>query len=130
MFGKSDRKKCPLLNKPCIGSECMWATRLQGNDPQTGNPIDEESCAVTWLPMLLTQSIQASHQVGAAVESARNQAVKGNEESVALTKDLVDLVRAGQSPAGYSLDCSSVQPRFSQSKSNQCNPFISKNPHE
>ncbi len=81
MWGKkSDVKTCPLLNKPCVGSECMWATKMRGFDPQTNAEIDEEGCAIVWLPTLLTQNIQANHQTGAAVESFRNETMKAHSD--------------------------------------------------
>ena len=66
-------KLCPLLNKECVKLECSWFTKLQGGNPQTGQPIDEWSCAVAWLPILLIENTKASNEVGAAVESFRNE---------------------------------------------------------
>ncbi|WP_421865131.1 hypothetical protein [Motiliproteus sp.] len=86
MFSKkSDLKYCPLLKKPCIGNECMFATRLSGKDPRTGQDVDDEFCAVAALPMLLTESIKAQHQTGAAVESFRNETIKTHTQVLAAT---------------------------------------------
>ncbi len=43
-------KFCPLIGKDCIGLQCSWFTQIRGNHPQTGEPVDEWGCAVTWLP--------------------------------------------------------------------------------
>ncbi len=66
---------CPLLKKTCIGSKCTFSVKLRGNNPNTGEPMDEEACAVAWLPLLLVGNTQAANEVGAAVESFRNEAV-------------------------------------------------------
>jgi hypothetical protein len=50
----------------------MWFTKLQGTDMNTGKDVDEYSCAVTWLPMLLVENSGQQRQTGAAVESFRN----------------------------------------------------------
>jgi hypothetical protein len=73
---------CPLLKKKCIGLKCMWFTKLQGTDMNTGKDIDEYACAVTWLPMLLVENSGMQRQTGAAVESFRNEMVKANETSI------------------------------------------------
>jgi hypothetical protein len=62
----------------------MWFTKLQGTDMNTGKDVDEYSCAVTWLPMLLVENSGQQRQTGAAVESFRNEMVKANENSVKL----------------------------------------------
>ncbi|MEH6649991.1 MAG: hypothetical protein V7707_08215 [Motiliproteus sp.] len=83
MFNKkNDRKFCPLLKKACVGNECMFATQLRGQDPTSGEEIDEEACAVAVLPMLLIESTKAQHQTGAAVESFRNETVRTHQDLV------------------------------------------------
>jgi len=92
---KSDRKLCPMLKKSCIGSDCMWATKIRGSDPQSGNEIDEESCAITWLPMLLTENVKASHETGAAVESFRNETVNAHQQLMALSAQAAGAIEHG-----------------------------------
>lgn len=72
-------KHCPLLNKECIQLQCHWFTQVRGINPNTGKEVDEWSCAVTWLPMLMIENSQQQRQTGAAVESFRNEMVKANE---------------------------------------------------
>lgn len=72
-------KFCPLIKKDCMGLECSWFTQLRGTNPNTGEPIDNWGCAVTWLPILLIENSQQQRQTGAAVESFRNEMVKNNE---------------------------------------------------
>ncbi|CAB3720234.1 hypothetical protein LMG22037_04701 [Paraburkholderia phenoliruptrix] len=66
-------KKCPLLKKACIESDCAFWTHMLGMHPQTGAPVDQWGCAVTWLPLLLVENSRHARGVQAAVESARNE---------------------------------------------------------
>lgn len=72
---------CPLIKKDCIGLKCAWYTQMRGSNPNTGEPVDEWSCAITWMPILAVEVAQKSNQTGAAVESFRNEVVKGNQEN-------------------------------------------------
>jgi hypothetical protein len=72
---------CPLIKEDCKGLQCSWFTQLRGTHPQTGQPVDEWGCAVTWLPMLLIENSQQQRQTGAAVESFRNEMVQANDMS-------------------------------------------------
>ena len=74
-------KYCPLIKKDCIGLQCSWFTQIRGMNPNTGEPVDEWGCAITWMPMLLIENSQQQRSTGAAVESFRNEVVKGNREN-------------------------------------------------
>ena len=66
-------KCCPLIGKDCIQLQCSWFNKVMGTHPQTGEPVDEWGCAVTWMPFLLIENSQQQRQTGAAVESFRNE---------------------------------------------------------
>jgi hypothetical protein len=51
---------------------------VRGNNPQTGESVDEWGCSLTWLPTLLIEGSQQTRQAGAAIESFRNEMVKEN----------------------------------------------------
>ena len=70
---------CPLVKKDCIGLQCAWFTQVRGHNPNTGKEVDEWSCAIAWLPVLLIENSQQQRSTGAAVESFRNEMVKANE---------------------------------------------------
>lgn len=67
---------CPLIQGDCKKLECVWFTKVVGKNPNTGQDIEEWSCAVAWMPTLLIENAQQSRQTGAAVESFRNETVK------------------------------------------------------
>ncbi len=81
------KANCPLDNfNPCRQTDCAWFTQLRGNNPNTGEPIDEWGCAIAWIPVLLIENSQQQRQTGAAVESFRNEVVKSNEQTTLLLK--------------------------------------------
>jgi hypothetical protein len=55
--------------------------QLRGNDPQTGEELDNWVCSVAMLPLLLIENSQQTRQTGAAIESFRNEMVKDNATS-------------------------------------------------
>jgi hypothetical protein len=73
-------KYCPLIKKDCIGLQCSWFTQIRGMNPNTGEPVDEWGCAVTWMPMLMIENSQQQRSTSAAVESFRNEVVKENQQ--------------------------------------------------
>ena len=73
---------CPLIQSDCKGLECSWYTQVRGTNPNTGEEVDEWSCAINWLPMLLIENSQQQRSTGAAVESFRNEMVKANESNI------------------------------------------------
>lgn len=81
MFGTSDKKKtCPLLNKGCIESLCMFWVHLYGRDGNTDQMVDVWDCSLAWLPKLLVETTGATRSTAAAVESFRNEMVTANAE--------------------------------------------------
>lgn len=77
-------KFCPLIGKDCIGLECSWYTQIRGMHPQTGEPVDEWGCAVTWMPMLAIENSNQQRSTSAAVESFRNEMVNANESNISV----------------------------------------------
>jgi hypothetical protein len=74
------KNQCPLDNfNPCRQLDCAWFLKVAGKDPQTGKEIEDWGCSMSWMPMLMIENSQQQRQTGAAVESFRNEMVKGNE---------------------------------------------------
>ena len=69
-------KFCPLIGKDCIQMQCSWFTQVRGMNPNTGEEVDDWSCAITWLPTLMIENSQQQRATGAAIESFRNETVK------------------------------------------------------
>jgi hypothetical protein len=91
---------CPLIKKKCIEHKCAWFTQVRGLNPNTGAEIDEWSCAVAWMPLLVIEVAQKENQTGAAVESFRNEVVKANNENLQLYLDSANknIIAANVSP--------------------------------
>lgn len=74
------KANCPLNNfEPCKQLDCAWFLKIAGTNPNTGQPIDEWGCSMSWLPILLIENGRQQHSTAAAVESFRNEMVKSNE---------------------------------------------------
>jgi hypothetical protein len=74
------KPNCPLDGfKPCRQLDCAWFMKVRGNNPNTGEEIDDYGCAIAWLPVLMIENSQQQRQTGAAVESFRNEMVKAND---------------------------------------------------
>lgn len=81
------KDNCPLNNfEPCKQLECAWFVQMRGTDPNSGKEVDEYSCGIAWLPMLLVENAAQSRSTGAAVESFRNEMVKANNASHEILK--------------------------------------------
>lgn len=63
---------CPLIGSACVEHRCAWYTNVQGLHPQTGETVNQWSCAVAWLPVLVVDQTQQVRQHGAAAEQGRN----------------------------------------------------------
>lgn len=72
--------KCEEIKDGAI-HRCNWLVTLAGQNPQTGEQVDERGCAMTWLPLLLVENSRVSRGTSAAVESFRNEMVKASEVS-------------------------------------------------
>lgn len=57
---------------------CRWFVKLVGNDPQTGNPIDEYRCSQEWQVIMNVENTQQVKQTGASIDSFRNEMKKDN----------------------------------------------------
>lgn len=76
------KSNCPLDGfKPCRQLECAWFMKVRGNNPNTGEEIDDYGCSMAWLPVLMIENSQQQRHTGAAVESFRNEMVKSNQVS-------------------------------------------------
>ena len=76
------KANCPLDGfKPCRQLECAWFMKVRGNNPNTGEEIDDYGCSIAWMPVLMIENSQQQRQTGAAVESFRNEMVKANDVS-------------------------------------------------
>ena len=67
-------RSCPLGHE-C--HRCLWQVTLRGTNPQTGQEIDRVDCALVSIPLLIENS-QQQRSTGAAIESFRNEMVRGN----------------------------------------------------
>ena len=77
------RLSCPLGSrceevKDGAIHRCAWFTQMQGQHPSTGESVDEWGCAIAWMPVLSVEMSRTNRGQTAALESFRNEVVKGN----------------------------------------------------
>lgn len=76
------KENCPLNGfESCKQFDCAWFVHMRGTDPNSGQEVDEHSCAVSWMPLLLVENALHTRHTGSAVESFRNEMVKANQTS-------------------------------------------------
>jgi hypothetical protein len=68
---------------------CAWYTKLVGLDPNTGKEVDDWACAMSWMPMLQVEMSSTNRGQTVAIESFRNETVKGQQEFNTLTRQIV-----------------------------------------
>jgi hypothetical protein len=76
---------CPLGSEceTVVGKvikRCAWYCKLVGNDPSTGKDVDEWGCSMSFMPMLMVEMSGTNRGQTEALESMRNETVKGQEE--------------------------------------------------
>ena len=78
-------KRCERISKDGQRIQrCSWYQLIKGQHPQTGEIIDEWGCAVTWINVLMIEQTKNIHSSAAAIESFRNETVKGLHGMIAV----------------------------------------------
>lgn len=77
----SDKFRCPYtgFRKWCknLRGQCPKWVHLVGTHPQTGQPVDCFDCADQRASVLTIESAKETRQTAAAIESLRNEMVRG-----------------------------------------------------
>jgi hypothetical protein len=71
---------------------CAWYTKMVGLDPNTGKEIDDWACAMSWMPMLQVEMSNTNRGQTQALESFRNETVKGQKEFNKIVKKRNELL--------------------------------------
>ena len=81
-------KECERISKNKLGEHykirCKWYQHIMGQNPQTGEMVDEWDCALVWNNLLLIEQSKHVHGTVAAIESFRNEMVGGIKKMTAL----------------------------------------------
>ena len=83
--------KCEEIKDGAI-HRCHWFTKLAGTNPNTGEVMDEQGCAMAWLPMLMIENSMQQRSTSAAVESFRNETMQANQSSQLLLAQMQGIV--------------------------------------
>ena len=93
-MGKPIKLVCPL-GATCRTeddngiTQCHWYTKLVGTDPQTGADMEEWGCAMRFLPLLSVENSMTNRQVGASVQSLRNEVIKRQDAAMKQQDEIV-----------------------------------------
>jgi len=68
--------------------ECMWFTKIVGNDPQTGEHIDRQECAIVWQPILMVENSSQIRGMTATMQGIRSENFAG---ALAIAKHVVQI---------------------------------------
>jgi len=60
--------------------KCRFWVTVMGQNPQTGETVNNGDCAIAWMPVLLIENSKVNRETGAAVESMRNESVTTGQQ--------------------------------------------------
>jgi hypothetical protein len=95
-----DHLDCPLWQKPMseVCHKCPLWVQIRGKDPQSLQEIDAWGCSLMWLPKLILEGAQASHQAGASADKVANEVAKFHEKMVHM--NILTLQQMGKGEQG------------------------------
>jgi hypothetical protein len=70
-----------------VEGQCRLWTQIMGHNPNTGEQMNQWSCADELLPLLMIENSQQQRQTAAAVESFRNEMVRSNDRLIEVSAD-------------------------------------------
>lgn len=73
---------CPLIKKECKEHQCAWYINIMGENPQTGESINNWQCAINAIPLLQIETSRAARQNHAATVEVRNEVNKATKATV------------------------------------------------
>ncbi len=80
--------KCESISENKVGEHilkrCKWYQHIKGQNPQTGELVDEWDCSLVWMNILSIEATQKLHSSVAAIESFRNEVTGGIKSVIAL----------------------------------------------
>jgi len=66
---------------------CEWFIEVVGKNPQTGDDIHEQKCALAWMPMMQVEQARQVRSVAAALESHRNVVKSTGDAMIQMEKE-------------------------------------------
>jgi len=89
-MAKDAKVICPMMGgEPCVEDgairngelvQCRFWIHVQGQNPQTGETVNNGNCAMAWMPVLMIENSKVNRETGAAVESMRNEGVTTGQQ--------------------------------------------------
>lgn len=66
---------------------CAWYTQLAGQNPQTGEQINEWKCAMAWMPIMMVENAQTNRGQTAAICSMRDETIKRQDVALMIANN-------------------------------------------
>jgi hypothetical protein len=92
-MAKDAKVICPLMGgEECVEDgavrngemvKCRFWIHVQGQNPQTGETVNNGDCSMAWMPVLLIENSKVNRETGAAIESMRNESVTTGQQITA-----------------------------------------------
>lgn len=89
-MAKDAKMICPMMGgEECVEDgairngeivKCRFWINVMGQNPQTGESMNNGDCAIAWMPVLLIENSKINRETGAAVESMRNESVTTGQQ--------------------------------------------------
>lgn len=73
---------CPLIGEECMEHKCAWYVNILGENPQTGEVINNWQCCIAAIPMLQIETSRAARQNHAATVEVREEVNKATKATV------------------------------------------------
>jgi hypothetical protein len=102
-MAKSAKVICPLMGCECVEDgaikdnelvKCRFWVNVIGQNPQTGETVNNWDCSFAWMPVLMIENSKVNRETGSAIESFRNEMVDANETSkqmlIATTQNVIN----------------------------------------
>ena len=79
-MAKDAKILCPLMGSECVedGSvkdgelvKCRFWVNVMGQNPQTGETVNNGDCSFAWLPVLMIENSKVNRETGAAIERVK-----------------------------------------------------------
>lgn len=64
--------------------KCAWYVKMRGENPQTGEEIDEHGCAIAWMPIMQVEIARTNRGTNSAIESFRNETVQRQDKMISM----------------------------------------------
>ena len=71
---------------------CRWYVELEGLNPNTGDPLKSQNCAIAWEPIILLENSQKNAILTSGVNQLRNEINENTKTGAMATLSLCEAI--------------------------------------